>query len=142
MGRPVIDANVLIASRLSRDQNHETAREITEMFDSGSIPAGYVFDTVLEEVINYLQARSTHEVAVRTLDAIIESNGFEIVRTEKSDFDAGRSLFRQYQSLSLTDGIIAAAMNRRNVEYLYSFDDGFDAVDGITRLDTAANPFS
>ncbi|WP_254838935.1 type II toxin-antitoxin system VapC family toxin [Natronomonas marina] len=142
MNRSVVDANVLIAARLSRDQNHETARDITREFDEGSFPTGYVFDTVLEEVLNYLQARSTHDAAVRTLDATIESNGFEIARTRKSDFDAGRSLFRRYQSLSLTDGIIAAAMDRRNLEYLYSFDDGFDAVDEVTRLDTAADPFA
>ena len=88
---------------------------------------------------NYLEAVA-HDVAVETLDAIIESNGFEIVRTEPSDFDAGRSIFRQHRGLSLTDGIIAGAMARRNHEYIYSFDDGFDAVDDIVRLDTDAEP--
>lgn len=140
MSNPVVDANVVIAARLSRDQNHERARAITAAFDEGRFPTGYVFDTVLEEVVNYLQARSTHDVAVETLDALIESNGFEIVRTDPSDFDAGRSIFRRQRTLSLTDGMIAAAMTRRNLEYLYSFDDGFDAVDEIARLDTDARP--
>ena len=140
MSRPVVDANVVIAARLSRDQNHERAKEITAAFDRGRFPTGSVFDTVLEEILNYLQARSTHDVAVETLDAIIESNGFEIVRTEPSDFDAGRSVFRQYRGLSLTDGIIAGAMARRNLEHLYSFDGGFDAVDDIVRLDTDVEP--
>ena len=31
-------------------------------------------------------------------------------------------------------------MARRNHEYIYSFDDGFDAVDDIVRLDTDAEP--
>lgn len=56
--------------------------------------------------------------------------------------DAGRSLFRQYEGLSLTDGVLVADMQRAGIEYIYSFDDGFDAPDGITRLDTAVNPFS
>ena len=33
-------------------------------------------------------------------------------------------------------------MEREGIEYLYSFDDDFDALDGVTRLDTADNPFN
>ncbi|WP_226006328.1 type II toxin-antitoxin system VapC family toxin [Natrinema salinisoli] len=141
MGRAVVDANVLIAARLSRDQNHDRGVAISEAFDRGDLPTAYVLSDVLEEIINYLQARSTHDVAVRTLDALIESSGFEIIHTPKRDIDSGRSLFRKYDSLSLTDAVIAASMQRRELEYLYSFDDGFDAVDGISRMTTVANPF-
>jgi hypothetical protein len=31
-------------------------------------------------------------------------------------------------------------MQRREVEFLYSFDDDFDAVDDVTRLETATDP--
>lgn len=142
MARVVVDANVLIAARLSRDQNHERARAISRAFDQNDLPTAYVLSPVLEEVINYLQARSTQEVATRTLDALIESSGFEIVHTPKSDLDAGRSVFRRYEPLSLTDAIIVAAMQRLEGRYLYSFDDGFDAVDSVTRLTTTDDPFS
>ncbi|WP_435552562.1 type II toxin-antitoxin system VapC family toxin [Natrinema sp. CGMCC1.2065] len=141
MARVVVDANVLIAARLSRDQNHDRAVAISRAVDHGTLPTAYVLSDVLEEVINYLQRKGKHDVAVRTLDAIIESSGFEIVHTPKRDIDAGRSLFRKYESLSLTDAVIAASMGRRELEFLYSFDDGFDAVDGITRITTATNPF-
>jgi hypothetical protein len=53
----------------------------------------------------------------------------------------GRSLFRRYESLSLTDAIIVATMQRNGLEYLYSFDGGFDTVPGLTRLTTADDPF-
>lgn len=33
-------------------------------------------------------------------------------------------------------------MTRQDVEYLFSFDDDFDAVEGLTRLETADNPFN
>lgn len=136
MARVVVDANVLVASRLSRDQNHEQGSNIVRGIDQNELPTGCVLSDVLQEVINYLQARSSHTVAVRTLDALIESSGFELVQTPKSDFDVGRSLFRRHDSLSLMDGIVAASMGRQDLEYLYSFDDGFDAVEGITRLST------
>jgi predicted nucleic acid-binding protein len=141
MARVVIDANVLIAARLSRDQDHDRGRVIANALDRGDLPTAVVLSDVLEEVLNYLQARSTHDVAVETLDALIESRGFELVYTPKADFDAGRSLFRTHDRLSLTDAVIAASMDRQGIEYLYSFDDGFDSVEGITRLVTAENPF-
>jgi predicted nucleic acid-binding protein len=141
MAALVIDANVLIAARLSRDQNHERGNTITQAIDHGTLPTAYVLSDVLEEVINYLQARAGHDVATETLDAVIESSGFSLKQTTKSDFDTGRSLFRRYESLSLTDAVIVATMNRKEIDYLYSFDDGFDSVPGITRLTTPENPF-
>jgi len=137
-----VDANVLIAARLARDQNHDRGEAITEAIDGGQLPTGIVLSDVLEEVINYLQARAGHDVAVETLDALVESSGFELTQTSKRDFEAGRSVFRRYESLSLTDAIIVAAMQRAEIEYLYSFDDGFDGVSEITRLTTPENPFA
>ena len=141
MARVIVDATVLIAARLSRDQNHDRGRAISEAIDRGELPTAYVLSDVLEEVTNYLQARSGHATATETLDALIESSGFVLTHTPKADFDAGRSLFRRHESLSLTDAVIVAAMQRLDIEYLYSFDDGFDSVEGITRLTTADDPF-
>ena len=137
-----VDANILIAARLARDQNHDRGEAIATAIDQGQLPTGIVLSDVLEEVSNYLQARAGHAVAVETLDGLIESSGFELTQTSKGDFEAGRSLFRRYESLSLTDAIIVAAMQRAEIEYLYSFDDGFDSVSEITRLTTPEHPFA
>ena len=137
-----VDANILIAARLARDQNHDRGEAIATAIDQGQLPTGIVLSDVLEAVSNYLQARAGHAVAVETLDGLIESSGFELTQTSKGDFEAGRSLFRRYESLSLTDAIIVAAMQRAEIEYLYSFDDGFDSVSEITRLTTPENPFT
>jgi predicted nucleic acid-binding protein len=142
VARVVIDSNILLAARLERDTNHERATPITDAIDHGTLPTAVVLSDVLAETLNYLNERAGHAVAAGTLDALIESSGFEIVRSTKSDFDAGRSLFRTYEVLSLTDGEIAAHMQRTDREYLYSFDDDFDAVEHITRLETADNPFA
>lgn len=141
MGSVVVDANVLIAARLSRDQNHKRGTAIADAIDHGDLPTAYVLSDVLEEVINYLQARAGHDVASETLDALIESSGFALTQTSKTDFNAGRSIFRRYESLSLTDAVIVATMQRDEIGYLYSFDDGFDGVPDLTRLTTPENPF-
>lgn len=39
------------------------------------------------------------------------------------------------------DAILVAYMRRTGSEYVYSFDDDSDAIDGITRLNTADNPY-
>jgi predicted nucleic acid-binding protein len=38
MARVVVDANVLIAARLSRDQDHDQGREMANAFDRGELP--------------------------------------------------------------------------------------------------------
>lgn len=141
MAAVVVDANVLIAARLSRDANHDRGEPIVQAIDQGELPTAAIPGDALQEIINYLQARAGHDVATETLDAIIESSGFSIIQTSKSDFTTGRSLFQRHEPLSLTDAIIVATMRRNGQEYLYSFDDGFDRVDGITRLTTADSPF-
>lgn len=142
MAAALVDSNVLIAARVTSDRRHDDGDAIATGIDAGSLPTGIVTDDVLTEVLNYLHTRVGNETAVETLDALQESTEFELVRTTKTDFDAGRSLFRRYQGLSLTDAIVAAYMDRLGVEFCYSFDDDFDAVDGITRLDVATNPFT
>lgn len=142
MASVVVDANVLIAARLSRDQNHERGNAIADAIDHGDLPTAHVLTDVLEEVINYLQAKAGHDVAVETLDALVESGGFSLTQTSNTEFNAGRSLFRRYDSLSLTDAVIVATMQRDDIDYLYSFDDGFDSVTGVTRLSTPDDPFA
>ena len=50
-------------------------------------------------------------------------------------------LFETDEELAFGDTTIAASMKREGIQYLYSFDDDFDTLDGITRLETADNPF-
>jgi predicted nucleic acid-binding protein len=142
MPRVIVDSNVLLAARLERDENHDAGLELASAFDHDDLPRGIVLGSVLEEVLNLLQSRASHARAVETLDGLVESSGFEIERVARADLDAGRSVFRQFRGLSLTDAVIVAWMHRNDVTYLYSFDDDFDAVDGITRLDTPHDPFS
>ena len=137
-----LDSNVLIAARLARDENHEQARTITDALDDGSLPTCRVPGDVLQEVLNYVTARCRHGDAVDTLDAVLESRGFELHHTTSHDFRIGRSLFRRYRGLSLTDAMVVATMQRTGARYLYSFDDDFDAIEGIARLTTPSNPFA
>jgi len=142
MTTALLDSNVLIGARIATDQHHEDARAVMNAVDGGDLPTGRIPDPVLHEVCNYLHARVDHDTAVTTLDAIQASIDLELDQTTKTDFAAGRSLFRAYPGLSFTDAVIAAYMRRSGIQYLYSFDDDFDALEHITRVETARNPFA
>lgn len=140
MASVVVDSNVLLAARLARDQDHERGAAIVGAIDGGELPSAIVLNDVLAETLNYLNERASHKAAVETLDALLESRGFEIVHTTKRDFDVGRSLFRGYDGLSLTDAVIGAFMDHQEIEYVYSFDGGFDELEWLTRLDAPVHP--
>jgi predicted nucleic acid-binding protein len=137
----VVDSNILIGQRLARDQYHERATEIVRAIDHGDLPTAYVTNYVLGEVLNVLGRRAGHDAAVATLDTLVESAGFEIVHLPKADFTSGQALYRQYPNLTFVDALTTAYMQREGIEYVYSFDDDFDAVEDVTRLDTPDNPF-
>ncbi|NLV09574.1 MULTISPECIES: type II toxin-antitoxin system VapC family toxin [Halomicrobium] len=142
MATALVDSNVLIAARIANDQHHEDGRAITAAIEAGTLPTGRIPEHVLTETLNYLHTRVGNETAIETLDALQASTDFELDETTRTDFDGGRSLFRQYDGLSLTDAILVAYMRRTGIEYVYSFDDDFDAVDELTRLDTPHDPHS
>lgn len=138
----VVDANVLVAARFERDEDHERGLRLAKAFDRGDLPTAYVPSDVLVEVCNYLRRKARPGVAIGTLNRIVEHSGYEVVFTSNADFDTGRSTFRTYPDLSLTDAVVVAFMRRRDIEYLYSFDAGFEAADEVTRVVTPENPFS
>lgn len=131
MAVALLDTNVLFAAASARDQYHETAREIVAGVDHGELPEAVVTDYVLAETLNLVRERLGPGPANGLLDRLAEGAHFEIVRAPRSDFTAGQALFRQYPGLSFVDATLVAFMERRGIEFLYSFDDGFDAVDGV-----------
>jgi predicted nucleic acid-binding protein len=136
-----IDSNVLIAMASKRDTNHEAGRAIVEGMDDGDLPTARVSNYVVAEVLNFIHERHTHAFALDTYRRVEGSAGFEVVHAPKTDYTTAVDLFETYEGLSFVDATITAYLQREEVEYLYSFDDDFDALDDVTRLATAINPF-
>ena len=141
MAVAVIDTNVLVARVSSRDANHDAATAIIDAADHGDLPTMRVTNYVLTETLNYLHERKQHRVAVEFYNRLTETAGFELVHVPKAVFSSAVELFERYNGLSFGDATIGAYMHREEIEYLYSFDDDFDAVDGITRFETGTNPY-
>ncbi|WP_324760126.1 type II toxin-antitoxin system VapC family toxin [Haloarcula montana] len=142
MGVAVVDTGVLIGMADADDQHHEIAMELVREMDHGDLPTGRVTNYVVLETLNWIHERKHHRTAVETYERLNRSAGFEIVHAAQKDFVGAIARFRTYDGLSCGDATIAAYMQREGIEYLYSFDDDFDRVEGITRLETPDNPFN
>lgn len=141
MSRVVVDATVVIAFADTSDADHARGEAIVRGIDRGDLVTGVIVHDALLEVLNFVNERSGHERAVQLLDLLEESAHYRLPANRAGNVGRGRALFRQYPSLSLGDAMQVAFMESETIEYIYSFDDDFDAVDGMTRLNTASDPF-
>jgi len=142
MAATVLDSNVLIDYKnTTSDDRHERAEQIVYAIDSGDLPTARVIDYVLLETLNWIHERQRHDIAVDLRNRLADSGGFELIHAAQKDLHRAVERFETYDGLAFGDATIAAYMERKGIEHLYSFDDDFDAIDGITRLKTADDPF-
>lgn len=142
MATAVLDTTVLYAAADASDARHEDALPILRGVDAGTLPIGAVVDFVLAETLNGIVRNVSHDSAVDYLDRIETNDRFDLVRPNAEAFSRGKATFRRYDRLSLVDGLVVGHMRERGIEFLYSFDAGFDGVESVTRLSTASNPYS
>jgi len=142
MATVLLDSNILIDYKdTSADNRHNQAEQIIYAIDSGDLPTARITNYVLLESLNWIHERQQHDIAVDLRDRLSNSAGFELVHAAQKDFHRAVELFETYEGLAFGDATIAAYMQREGIEYLYSFDDDFDVLEEITRLETPDNPF-
>lgn len=135
------DTTVLYAAGNRNAQRHQRGLKIIQAADRGELPIFRIPDAVLIETMNGLTRDVEHETAVTVLERLQVGSQFDLVRDPQAVWETGIELFTQIERLALVDALIVAGARHAGVEYLYSFDDDFDGLDGITRLNTAVNPF-
>lgn len=141
MQRALIDTSVLFAATYRRDTAHGDALPLLRGIDDGSLPDAVILDYVLAETLNGLTTHAGHDAAVDLLDRIEENARFHIDTLNADALATGKALFRRHEPLSFVDSCIVAYMRTEGLNYIYAFDDDFDAADGIYRLDTATDPY-
>lgn len=141
MTRALVDTSVLFAAAYRRDESHERALPILQGFDDGSLPRAVVLDYVLAETLNGLLTHTGQDGAVDFLDRIEENSRFTIDRLTTDAVTTAKTLFRRHDGLSFVDAALVAYLQMEDLEYLYTFDDDFDAIDSVTRLDSPVDPF-
>lgn len=141
MPAAVVDTTVLYAACNRSAHRHVTGLEIVRAADHADIPMLRIPDVVLVETMNGLVRDVGHDTATDVLERLEASEGFTIDRVTEPVWHGGLDVFRSIERLSLADGIIAAYLREHGLEYLYSFDTGFDGLPAITRLPAAEDPY-
>ncbi len=142
MQHSLVDTVVLYGAFDRGDQHHEHALPIVRGMDSGDLPVGVVLDLVYAETFNAVTHAMAHEDCVEAAEMLEHSRGFTVERTNRDVWRRSHSVYRENPHLSFVDSAIAAYAEVENLDYLYSFDTGFDSVEGLQRLKTAENPYA
>lgn len=141
MQRALIDTSVLFAAAYRRDIRHEPGLAIVRGIDDADLPEAVVSDHILAETLNGLTAKAGHGDAVDFLHRLEENERFHVERLPADAFATAKSLFEAHSQFSFVDATIVALARSIDAEYCYSFDDDFDRAEGLTRLDTAVDPY-
>jgi len=141
MPRALVDTSVLYAAVYRHDSAHDDALPILRGIDSAVLPEAVLLDYVLAETLNGLTTHAGPEAATDFLDRVEQNTRFHVDSLTSDAFATGKALFRQYDRFSFVDACIVAYMQAEGLRYLYAFDDDFDAVEDISRLNTAKDPY-
>lgn len=135
--KAVLDSVVVIGMFLSNDQWHKQAMEIMKAIDSNKGSSVIITDFILAEILNFLQRKGSHEIALDCLVRLEENANVTIERIDDRQFALGKDInYRQYPRLSFVDSLTIAYMKEKRIKYIYSFDSDFDGIEGIVRLST------
>jgi len=131
---------VVIAAVDETDEDHDTGLSILQGVDHGDLPKGILVSDALQETLNFIHERQRHATAVDLLDRFVRGARFEIPYNPKKNYGEARSLFRSDGRLNFGDTMQVAYMWGAGIKHIYSFDDDYDGVDDITRLNAPVNP--
>jgi predicted nucleic acid-binding protein len=137
----LIDTVVLYGALNKGDPHHERALPIFRKMDGGELPVGVILDLVYAETFNALTSSLGHEDCLKAVEILEGSGGFEVERTSRDVWMRGQEVYEESPYLSFVDSVLVAHADVNNVDYIYSFDSGFDSMEGLRRIKTDANPY-
>ncbi|PSP75441.1 VapC toxin family PIN domain ribonuclease [Halobacteriales archaeon QS_1_68_20] len=142
MGTALVDTTVLYAAGNRRAAQHELAHEIVRRADEGELPSLRVPGVVLTETMNGLRRDVGHDTAVGILKRLQEGKYVDFELEPPAVWKRGFATFEKVERLSFADAVPITSTRHHGIEYVYTFDDDFDGIDGIGRLATPDNPFA
>jgi len=93
------------------------------------VTSSEVFQEILHRYVS-IDRRDAIEPAFDTLRGIVD----EVLAVQEADVFAAKDLVYTHRQLSARDALHVAVMRRNEIADVLSFDRGFDAMMGITRL--------
>ncbi|MFC6768760.1 type II toxin-antitoxin system VapC family toxin [Natrinema soli] len=124
-----VDTGAFYARADDDDQHHERTTRVFEKIRRGDLPYRpiYTSQAVLSELVTLCLYKLGHDVAIRTLDAVRESETFNILTVGQPTFDATADQFAEYddQQISFVDHTTAILARERDIDHVFAFDGDF-----------------
>jgi predicted nucleic acid-binding protein len=132
-----IDSNIPMYVAGSEHPHRDPSRRLLAKVQSGEIE-GYTSVEVLQEILYRYSALRRLDLAREVYDIFVQICPvvFDVTLAET---DRARDLLLEVTGISARDAIHAAVMLNRDVEWIASFDGGFDRVPGIRRMELSIN---
>jgi predicted nucleic acid-binding protein len=121
----LVDSSIWDAAKRKRDKSHAVAREVLREIMEGKYGRVVITDYIIDEVVTWLNAHTTHRIAVQTADFFFTSKEIEIEKIDWAVLREARELFRKYDFLSFTDATTAVIAALKGVKYIATLDQDF-----------------
>lgn len=125
--RPLfIDTGAFIARFVAADENHDVATSVFDGIRRGEYAYRPLYTSryVLSELATLMCRRSSHDEAVRVLEAIRKSTSFTVLTLDGSRFDRTCEEFARYddRTISFIDHTSGVLAEDHGVEHVFTFD--------------------
>lgn len=127
-----IDSNIPMYVAGREHENREPSRRFLERVRKGSVEA-CTSTEVLQEVLYRYSALNRFELAGEVYDLFVEICPV-VHSVTLADTDRARRLLCDNTGVSARDAVHAAVMLNHDVEWIATFDSGFDRVPAIRRM--------
>ena len=127
----LLDASHIIAFYALDDPNNQRASEITKEISEGVYGSNMISEYVFDETITLLKRYLGHKKASGIGDYLLHSILF--LKVDQQIFDDSWILSKKFDQLSFTDCTNIALMKHYGIEYLATFDSGFNGIVKILR---------
>ncbi|MHA1661248.1 MAG: PIN domain-containing protein [Promethearchaeota archaeon] len=131
-----VDSVIWIAAFLRNDNHHQKGKLFLEWFEKQDKIKIIINDHIISEIAAHMRkkAKSKPLLINKIIDIFYEDPRIEIYYTSEENFNLAIEIFKNYEKLSLVDSIIVYHYLNNKIEYLISFDSGFDSYREINRI--------
>lgn len=130
--RVFIDSNIPMYVAAGAHPHREPATRFLRRVQAGEV-AGCTSTEVLQEILYRYSALGKLDLASEVYDLFVQICPV-VFEVSLADTDRARDLLLGNPRLSARDTVHAAVMQNRDVEWIATFDEGFDGVPGIQRF--------
>lgn len=133
--RAVVDSGIFIGAKHKFDQWHSKSASVLNAFAECEIEELCITNYVLLETVNFLLRKANYAIAMEAYNYLQNTDRIKIIYVDSTKSILIRKLFEKYKELSLTDCSLVSVAEDLKIRHLFSFDNLFDRVKSIERLE-------